>query len=323
MTSVTSLVAANQSRWDGVSVTRSGFNAVASKIVKSKARYQKIEAATGVPWFIIGVIHEREASGDFNCQLAQGDPLNEVSVHEPRGRGPFYNHPTDPPGEDAFYRGALDALCDCAPYASNWKDWSPGGAMTLLEEYNGLGYYDHGKPSPYIWAGTDQYTSGKYVADGMYDPNTVDKQLGCAGLILAMMEIDSSIAFGAPAHPDTHTLNEHPAAPASIRHNTKKPKSSKGKKAAAVVAGAGAAVAAAHGLGLSTYAIIAIVVFGAVVAGGLVLSKINTQSPAPSPAPAPAPAPAPTPPAQAPAAPAPTPAPDVTRAMTPPTPPKK
>src|SRR5205814_2903433 len=106
----------------------------------AKERYQQIEATTGVPWFVIAVIHEREASQNFTKQLAQGDPLSKVSTHVPKGRGPFLNHSDDPPGHDAFYRGALDALIDCPPHASKWKDWSPGGALTLLEEYNGLGY---------------------------------------------------------------------------------------------------------------------------------------------------------------------------------------
>ena len=30
------------------------------------------------------------------------------------------------------------------------------------------------------WAATDQYSSGKYTSDGVYDPNVVDRQLGCA-----------------------------------------------------------------------------------------------------------------------------------------------
>jgi hypothetical protein len=61
--------------------------------------------------------------------------------------------------------------------------------------YNGLGYANKGLPSPYVWAGTDQYTTGKYVADGVFDPNAVDRQLGCAGLLMAMQQTDSSIIF--------------------------------------------------------------------------------------------------------------------------------
>ncbi len=67
--------------------------------------------------------------------------------------------------------------------------------LTNLERYNGLGYAARGLPSPYIWSGTEQYHAGKYVADGVFDPTEVDKQLGCAGLLLTMMGLDASIRF--------------------------------------------------------------------------------------------------------------------------------
>src|ERR1700748_3068723 len=75
-------------------------NKVAARLVRpaAKARYQVISQTTGVPWFVIAVIHEREADQDFTRQLGQGDPLNQVSRHVPRGRGPWFDHPNDPPG---------------------------------------------------------------------------------------------------------------------------------------------------------------------------------------------------------------------------------
>jgi lysozyme family protein len=54
-----------------------------------KARYVAVSDKTGVPWFVIAVIHEREASQSWRANLAQGDPWNRVSVHVPKGRGPF------------------------------------------------------------------------------------------------------------------------------------------------------------------------------------------------------------------------------------------
>lgn len=197
MVDLVALAAKNTVRWNAAKITRgTELSPVAKRLCAAKDRYQIISAGTGVPWFVIAVIHERESSQRFDRQLGQGDPLGEVSTHDPKGRGPFFNHPNDPPGQDAFYRAALDALIDCQPYAGRWKDWSPGGAMTLLEQYNGLGYASMGRPSPYVWSGTDQYVSGKYVADHVYDPNVVDRQLGCAGLIKAMMAIDPTIVFG-------------------------------------------------------------------------------------------------------------------------------
>lgn len=178
------LIDANARRWGQAKLTRN-FDAAAMRLVAAKAHYRAIEAKTGVPWFIIAVIHEREASQSWTGSLAQGDPWNKVSVHVPAGRGPF----------KSWDEAAIDALVNCAPFAARWKDWSPGGALTLLEQYNGLGYFRRGCPSPYVWSGTDQYTSGKYVRDGVFDPNVVDKQLGCAGLLKAMMAIDPTITF--------------------------------------------------------------------------------------------------------------------------------
>lgn len=190
MVDLVKLQAANTIRWNRALLTRGPeFLPVANRLVKAKDRYKAVEAMTGVPWFVIAVIHQRESSQDWKGSLAQGDPWNRVSTHVPKGRGPF----------DSWEAAAIDALRVCPPYASKWKDWSPGGTMTLLEQYNGIGYFAKGLPSPYVWSGTDQYQRGKYVADGVFDPNVVDKQLGCAGLILAMMELDRTINFlGAP-----------------------------------------------------------------------------------------------------------------------------
>jgi lysozyme family protein len=161
---VPSLTQSNEDRWSAAAVRPSqakSFTSVAKRLVAGKSRYQGLEAATGVPWFVISVIHEREASQRWDRSIAQGDPWNRVSVHTPRGRGPFRSF------EDA----AVDALVNCAPFAAKWTDFSAGGTLTLLEHYNGLGYYKRGLPSPYIWAGTNQYSRGKYTSDGKFDPN--------------------------------------------------------------------------------------------------------------------------------------------------------
>jgi lysozyme family protein len=186
MTDLNALKAANAKRWANAKLTRS-FLSMARHLVDpgAKARYLAVSAKTGVPWPFIAVAHERECSQDWTGGLAQGDPWNRVSVHVPAGRGPFKSW------EDA----AIDALVNCAPHAARNKDWSVGGTLTMLERYNGLGYLARGRPSPYIWSGTDQYVSGKYVRDGVYDPGVVDSQLGCAGLLMAMMALDPTIQF--------------------------------------------------------------------------------------------------------------------------------
>jgi lysozyme family protein len=60
---------------------------------------------------------------------------------------------------------------------------------------NGLGYAVRGVPSAYVWSGTDQYISGKYVADHVYRASAVDVQEGCAPILARMMALDPTIRF--------------------------------------------------------------------------------------------------------------------------------
>lgn len=207
---IAELTAQNAQRWRSAKVIRTGFDPVAKRLVQAKARYQTVTRMTGVPYWVVAVIHEREAAQKWNTQLGQGDPLDRVSTHVPKGRGPFT-------GPDAWEKGAVDALVNCPPYAARNKDWSAGGTLTLLEQYNGLGYAAKGLPSPYIWSGTDQYKSGKYVADHDFRPDVVDAQLGCAGLLMAMRKLDPTIRFADEAMPPPDVE------PAPIPQPSKKP----------------------------------------------------------------------------------------------------
>lgn len=191
MIDLAKLKAANAARWTAMHIDAAltpAFARVAARLAASppKARYQAVSAQTGVPWFVIAVIHERESSQSWTANLAQGDPWNAVSVHVPKGQGPFVS----------WEAAAVNALTRSPPYAAHWADWSIGSALTLLESYNGLGYAQRGVPSPYLWAGSDQYRSGKYIADGHFDPDAIDHQLGCAALILQITFVDPSVKLG-------------------------------------------------------------------------------------------------------------------------------
>lgn len=181
----------NEARWAVAKFTKSThINAVAEKISENRSRYEIVAKATGVPWDVIGVIHYREASGSFSGVLHNGQKIigtGKKTTLVPKGRGPFSTW------EDA----AIDALVICPPYAAKNKDWSIAGTLDILERYNGLGYRNKGLPSPYLWAGTDQYVKGKYVADGKYDPNHVDQQLGVAPILMKLRE----------SKPETVTVN--------------------------------------------------------------------------------------------------------------------
>jgi lysozyme family protein len=93
MVDLNALTAANAKRWPEARLTRN-FAAYAKQLVAAKARYQAVEAKTGVPWYAIAVIHMRESSQSWAGSLAQGDPWNRVSTHVPAGRGPFVSWST-------------------------------------------------------------------------------------------------------------------------------------------------------------------------------------------------------------------------------------
>lgn len=172
----------NAERWGRALFTRSTqINAQAEKIIANRSRYEVVSKATGVPWDVIGVIHYRESSGNFAGVLHNGQKIigtSKKTTLVPEGRGPF----------STWEEAAIDALVNCHPHLARNKDWSIGATLDKLEAYNGLGYRNKGLPSPYLWAGTDLYTKGKYVKDGKFDPDHVDQQLGVAAILMKLRQ---------------------------------------------------------------------------------------------------------------------------------------
>ena len=131
---------------------------------QNKSRYQSVSAQTGVPAELIAAIHWREASGSFNARLHDGGSLA---------------------GYSSWEAAAVNALTENSYGNINMNDITTW--YDFAERYNGLGYRNKGVSSPYVWAGTTNYTSGKYVADGVYDAGYVDQQLGVAVMLKALL----------------------------------------------------------------------------------------------------------------------------------------
>lgn len=169
-------------------ITRtSEVEAVAHKLLGfvDQGRYAPVSAAVGVPQTWMATSFEREASSNFNDSPAQGDPWNRRSVHVPAGRGPFASWADA--AKDAYHIDGLDAVG-----ASNW---TAARACYEGEVFNGMGYRAHGIHSPYLWAGTNNYTTGKYVADGQFDPSHADTQLGIVPVMLHMIALRPALAL--------------------------------------------------------------------------------------------------------------------------------
>ena len=152
---------------------------IVQKINKNKFRYEEVEKLVwdqylvSIPWQVIASIHAMEAGLSFEHNLHNGQAWNIKTTWVPKGRGPF----------SSWEEAAMDALQlkkETFPDA-----WTIEKTLDFLEKYNGLGYrnYHPEVKTPYLWSGTNHYSTGKYIADGRWDPTAESKQLG-AVLIL-------------------------------------------------------------------------------------------------------------------------------------------
>lgn len=195
--------------WQGLIVTKPGEATTQAKaIINGKARLMALQVRTGVPWFVIGILIVREA-GLRNGQLDWGACLHNgqriigtgrKTTLVPKGRGPF----------KTFEDAAVDALKD---YAGS--TWSPEYIGYTLEKFNGFGYRKHGIPSPYIVGGTNKQRPGKYVADGVYNANVMDVQVGGFAILKIVMSMDASASFDRQAKVATD-IAEQPLQTSSI-----------------------------------------------------------------------------------------------------------
>jgi lysozyme family protein len=159
------------------------------------SQYRQVESDTGVPAFLVGVIHSLEAGLRFKCHLHNGDPLSARTVNVPAGR-PVTGSPPF-----AWHDSAIDALKRQGLH--QWGDWTLPGIAFVLERYNGWGYRRHHPhvKSPYLWSFTTIYTAGKYVADGVWSDTVPSQQ--CGGLaLLAHMVATGRVGMPEPASED-------------------------------------------------------------------------------------------------------------------------
>ncbi len=164
----------------------------------AQARYKDVSAATGVPWYVIGALHYREANLNFMGHLHNGDPLLMQTVDVPANRPP---RPWLPPGVtdpvELWKRSAIDALGELvakmAKYPSSLPTkWTLQGMCFAFESFNGFGCRDHGINSPYLWNYTNQYTSGGFPRDHVFSPSYRSKQAGLVAIMVRLQQLDSA-----------------------------------------------------------------------------------------------------------------------------------
>ncbi|MFN3261737.1 MAG: hypothetical protein ACE37J_14370 [Pikeienuella sp.] len=148
--------------------------------------YRAAEAETGVPWIFTGLTHGLEAGFDFSRHLHNGDPLTARTVRVPAGR-PAAGQPPF-----SWEASAADALRGHGLHRI--RDWTLARLLFELERYNGFGYRRRAAPTPYLWSFSNQYRAGKYVKDGVYDPEAVSRQAGAATVLKAMIRAGEIVA---------------------------------------------------------------------------------------------------------------------------------
>jgi lysozyme family protein len=152
---------------------------IRKKIVDNRHRYEEVSGVTGVPWFVVAVIHSLEGSLNFKTHLHNGDPLTARTVHVPKGR---------PPGTPPFRweDSAVDALK--FDNLTGVSKWTLAVILFKLEGFNGFGYRTRHPEvlTPYLWSFSNHYTKGKFTSDGKFDPNAVSKQCGAAVILQSL-----------------------------------------------------------------------------------------------------------------------------------------
>ena len=160
----------------------------AEGIIANRERYEVVAKRVGHPglWPLIGALHDRESSGDFDGVLHNGEEIvgkGRRTRLVPAGRGPF----------STWENAAVDALTMPGKTWDKIKDWPVSRWLYEAEKFNGFGYFSRGVNSPYVWAGTDLQQRGKYVADGVWSSSAWDSQLGVAAVLKAVFAIQPDL----------------------------------------------------------------------------------------------------------------------------------
>lgn len=163
----------------------------------------------------IAAIHWREASGSFNKSIANGETLGKYIRKDGKmGQGSPGSSFT--PTNNWVQHSAEVLSYKVTEKYGGPRDVSSSAAFNdFAERYNGLGYRQKNTVSPYVYAGTNLYTGGKFTSDGNYDPNTFDKQVGTAVLAAAAdgtLEREGIVATA--LNPSENNLIKHPTADA-------------------------------------------------------------------------------------------------------------
>lgn len=182
---------------------QSALAVTANKIINGHKEYLKVEMATGVPWWWVGITHAMESGCNFSTHLHNGDSLKARTKLVPKGRPLKGNPPFE------WFESAMDALM--MKDLHKIKDWDdPARVAFEFERYNGFGYrrYHPEVLSPYLWSYTSHYVRGKYVADGKWSGTAVSAQSGAMALLKTLIDAGAINPFGQNPVPEVPPVEE-------------------------------------------------------------------------------------------------------------------
>jgi lysozyme family protein len=157
---------------------------VIDMMMRNRSRYNIAVQGTEIPWYFIAMIHVLEASANFKRHLHNGDLLTARTVNVPAGRpifaprsgGTIYTW--EESAQDAIIYTRLNLV----------KDWTIAKLLYRGEAYNGFGYRRFKVHTPYNWSYTNIYTKGRYVRDGVFDPETITRAPGFAPVLKVLID---------------------------------------------------------------------------------------------------------------------------------------
>lgn len=166
------------------------------RILQNRARYEAAEATSGIKWYMVALLHALESSLRFDRHLHNGDPLSARTMNVPASR------PTTGQPPYTWEVSAADALAFLFPEGARSGLASVGGILYAFERINGLGYRSRNVPSPYVWGCTNVYAKGKFVSNGVFDPEAVCATCGAAAILKLLIDegqVDLKVTGGAAA----------------------------------------------------------------------------------------------------------------------------
>jgi lysozyme family protein len=151
---------------------------LARQLVSHEARYRQVADPLGVPWWILGAIHQLEHSGRWTTALDVTDRI-DVPPGEPVPEGRILDAEWNASATRELRRQSFD----------RWRDWSLPGSLYMLERFNGFGYRSHRVATPYLWSYTTLYDRGKFIRARVFDPDVVSAQPGAAAMLKRLVAL--------------------------------------------------------------------------------------------------------------------------------------